>query len=72
MHLPGQPHASTVRSATRILLRHGYLRQDGDFDAENFETASDEPAELPEPGPDAATSRWGRLRRRRQDRLVHA
>lgn len=29
--LPGQPHASTVRSATRILLRHGYLRQDGDW-----------------------------------------
>jgi ATP-dependent DNA helicase RecQ len=29
--LPGDPHASTVSSAIRILLRHGYLRQDGDW-----------------------------------------
>jgi ATP-dependent DNA helicase RecQ len=29
--LPGAPHASTVSSAIRILLRHGYLRQDGDW-----------------------------------------
>jgi ATP-dependent DNA helicase RecQ len=29
--LPGAPHASTVSSAIRILSRHGYLRQDGDW-----------------------------------------
>ncbi len=29
--LPGSPHASTIRSATRILLRHGFLTQDGDW-----------------------------------------
>jgi ATP-dependent DNA helicase RecQ len=29
--LPGAPHASTVSSAIRLLQRHGYLRQDGDW-----------------------------------------
>lgn len=30
-HLPGEPHASTIKSAIRILLRHGYLREDADL-----------------------------------------
>ena len=30
-HLPGEPHASTIKSAVRILQRHGYLREDGDL-----------------------------------------
>ncbi|WP_428268670.1 RecQ family ATP-dependent DNA helicase [Haliangium sp.] len=29
--LPGEPHPSTIRSAMRILVRHGFLYQDGDW-----------------------------------------
>ncbi len=30
-HLPGEPHVSTVQSALRILLRHGYARDEGGY-----------------------------------------